>query len=238
MSPNGTLLAYCTPANIRELRDQAALISKTWKEHEAILKAKLKARNEYDSDQQVTKTDTEITTQESSLETLTIETPTSNLLVRAVQPSLLLILVGIVPPNRKPTFKISAEAEGDPRYPPPDGLSSRTPSLVFEQPVPAAPSASPTQVTAEEPPFSPRHLEEQDNQPMSPGFHVPRKAQAHHHDAELSRSVPSSQMSAREKDLQLGVLHIQRKKLDSLTSYIREDFAKKGFVMPDDSSFP
>ncbi|KAJ4371861.1 hypothetical protein N0V86_008415 [Didymella sp. IMI 355093] len=32
MSPNGNLLAYSTPVNIKELRDQAALISAAWKE--------------------------------------------------------------------------------------------------------------------------------------------------------------------------------------------------------------
>ncbi len=34
MSPNGTLMAYATPVEIKELRDQAALVSMAWKEQE------------------------------------------------------------------------------------------------------------------------------------------------------------------------------------------------------------
>lgn len=45
-------------------------------------------------------------------------------------------------------------------------------------------------------------------------------------------------MSQRDKDIKLGALHIQRKKLDAMTKFIRDDFNSKGFVMPDDLSFP
>jgi hypothetical protein len=42
-------------------------------------------------------------------------------------------------------------------------------------------------------------------------------------------------LTEKEKDVKLGVLHIQRKKLDALTEYVRSEFDVKGFVMPDDS---
>ena len=92
MSPNGTLMAYTTPTDIRALRDQAALLSMAWKDHS--------------------------TKHPSPLTTLTIETPHNNIIARAIQPSLLLVLVGTVPPNRKPdVFKITPEAQADARYP-------------------------------------------------------------------------------------------------------------------------
>lgn len=175
MSPNGTLMAYTTPIDIRNLRDQAALISMAWKDHTT----QLKSRSQ----------DSTSTTQDASLETLTIETANNNIIVRAIQPSLLLVLVGAVPPSRKDkqdVFKISPEARGEARYPPTVDNS------------------------------------EDGNTPTSPA------------------KPPSvlSTMSIRDRDLKGGVLHIQRKKVDALTEYLRKDFDAKGFVMPDDSTFP
>jgi hypothetical protein len=55
---------------------------------------------------------------EGSLETLTIETAKSNIIIRAVQPRLLLVLVGGPAPRRKSDFfKVTAEAKGDAMYP-------------------------------------------------------------------------------------------------------------------------
>ncbi|KAF2136019.1 uncharacterized protein K452DRAFT_238263 [Aplosporella prunicola CBS 121167] len=174
MSPNGTLLAYSTPANIKELRDQAALISMTWKEQEA----------KFDSP------DGEASSSKL-LETLTIEFDNNNLIVRAIQPKLLLVLVGGVPPGRKQSFKVTPEAQGDPRYPPAAEPSPSQPPSVIGSP-----------------------------------------------EAPSSASIAESHLSIREKDLKLGALHIQRKKIDSMTRFIRRDFERKGFVMPDDVSFP
>jgi hypothetical protein len=44
-----------------------------------------------------------------------------------------------------------------------------------------------------------------------------------------------SNMSQREKDVRLGVLHVQRKRLDALADYASRDFESSGFVMPADS---
>ncbi|KAJ4299016.1 hypothetical protein N0V90_004260 [Kalmusia sp. IMI 367209] len=167
MSPNGTLMAYTTPIDIRDLRDQAALISMAWKDHSSQLKS--------------------TTSPDATLETLTIETANNNIIARAIQPSLLLVLVGGVPPSRKEVFKITPEARGDARYPPFDASED----------VPTSPKGG----------------------------------------AGKAPSVLST-MSSRERDVKGGVLHIQRKKIDALTGYLRRDFDAKGFVMPDDSSFP
>lgn len=44
-----------------------------------------------------------------------------------------------------------------------------------------------------------------------------------------------SNMSQREKDIRIGTLHVQRKRLDALANYILKDFEETGFVMPADS---
>ena len=191
MSPNGTLMAYSTPVDIKDLRDQAALISMAWKDHEKQLLSQLSYQ---DSDNSAS----------PNLETLTIEFQQNNIIVRAIQPQLLLVLVGGVPPTRKANFKITPEVHGAPRYPP-DGSS------------------------------------DSDTQPVeSP----PANASLHHDDTGNLRTGKSkaasiaSTMSQREKDVKSGVLHIQRKKIDALTHFIRADFDAKGFIMPEDSSFP
>jgi hypothetical protein len=106
MSPNGTLLAYSKPVQTKELRDQAALISMAWKDN-CIGRQKLPPRNGTASDQSL----------KPALRTLTIETEDCNIIVRLLQPELLLVLIGKIPPTRKQTFKISAEGHGDSRYP-------------------------------------------------------------------------------------------------------------------------
>jgi hypothetical protein len=199
-------MAYSTPVDIRELRDQAALISMAWKEHFQSLTQSQQTQSQSPN---ATPTLTpkqpggETQAPPSTLETLTIETQTSNIIIRAIQPSLLLILVGSVPPTRSthPMFKITPESAADARYPPDDSeLSSKSPQL----------SSSSASASASSP-------------------------------ATVKKiKTPSilSNMSTREKDMKLGVLHIQRKKIDALTRFLREDFDKKGFVMPADSAFP
>ena len=171
MSPNGTLMAYTTPIDIRALRDQAALLSMAWKDHASKLPSP------------------------SSLETLTIETPNNNIIARAIQPALLLVLVGGVPPGRKDVFKITPEARGDARYPP--ALD-----------------------------------EEEEEAGAGGGGEVAGSGSG-------NGKAPSvlSTVSSRERDVKGGLLHIQRKKVDALTVYLRGEFDAKGFVMPDDSSF-
>jgi hypothetical protein len=98
-------MAYSQPVHIQQVRDQAALISMTWKEEQAKLAAKSANGTG------------EPGAEPRRLETLTIEFDNNNLIVRAIQPHLLLVLVGGVPPNRKHEFTVTAEAHGDPRYP-------------------------------------------------------------------------------------------------------------------------
>jgi hypothetical protein len=126
MSPNGTLLAYSTPVDIKELRDQAALISIAWKEHcqgrqkpPTSTQRKEPARSDNSAGAVAAQS------LQSALRTLTIQSRDCNILVRLLQPELLLVLVGNIPPKKNQTFKINAEGYGDPRYPSIDASLSR-----------------------------------------------------------------------------------------------------------------
>jgi hypothetical protein len=118
MSPNATLLAYSGNPNIQQLRDQATLLSQIWKEQKDKLREQqhstVNAAEQLSSSSSPTSTIIE-----GALETLTVENAKSNIIIRAVQPRLLLVLVGGSPPRRTSDFfKITAEARGDSRYPP------------------------------------------------------------------------------------------------------------------------
>ncbi|KAH7381470.1 hypothetical protein DE146DRAFT_670664 [Phaeosphaeria sp. MPI-PUGE-AT-0046c] len=123
MSPNGTLLAYSTPVDIKELRDQAALISIAWKEHcQGRQKPTVNQRKE------AVRNDQSATASPSlrpALRTLTIQSQACNILVRLLQPELLLVLVGNIPPKKNQSFSINAEGDGDPRYPSTEAAPSR-----------------------------------------------------------------------------------------------------------------
>lgn len=114
MSPNGTLLAYSKPVDIKELRDQAALLSIVWKEN-CVTRQALLSKTDSGQDPRP----------KPSLKTLTVETEDCNIIVRLLQPELLLVLVGTIPPKKRQKFRITAEGHGDPRYPEVDTLGSR-----------------------------------------------------------------------------------------------------------------
>lgn len=181
MTPNATLLAYSIPTDVKDLKDMAALVSMMWKEREAALHGGSKR-----SESPASIASSEVSV--GSLETLTIESGSNNFLARAIQPQLLFVLVGGVPPGRQKELKVTSEVNGDLRYP----------------------SSEPS--------------EDSKSQPGS-----------------LSRGSPSrrstsnfSTLSQREKDMKLGLLHIQRKKLDTMVRFIKGEFNAMGFVMPSD----
>lgn len=107
-------MAYTTPANMKELRDQVALVSISWKEN---LELKDSENFEPEHSQGGPNEPPRRVVRPDALETLTIEFDNRNLLVKYLQPKLLLVLEGGVPPGRKRPLKITAEAPGDPRYP-------------------------------------------------------------------------------------------------------------------------
>lgn len=175
MTPNGTLMAYSTPVDIKELRDQATVVSMKWREEEKL---------------------------RQGLETLTIEFKNSNVIVRALQRNLLLVLVGAPSSNRPDDFiKVTPEARGDTRYPP------------TELPEPdESSSGDPMEGTVPEEVFAPGE--------DSAGKH--------------KLAYSAKPLTKTEKDIKLGLLHIQRRRLETLTDYVQAEFKAKGFVMPPD----
>lgn len=107
-------MAYTLPANMKELRDQVALVSISWKEH---LERKDNERFEPQYTQGGPNEPSKRMVRPDALETLTVEFDHRNLIVKYLQPKLLLVLEGGVPPGRKRELKVTAEAPGDSRYP-------------------------------------------------------------------------------------------------------------------------
>lgn len=112
ITPNGTLLAYTRPTNIRELRKLAATAALSWQDHQEPAK----------DDSVANDTGTTKIAMPSLLRTLTIESETSNTIIRKIQPQLLLVLEGGVPPRRR-TFepRVTPEGPGDAPYPSQNG---------------------------------------------------------------------------------------------------------------------
>ncbi|KAE9970788.1 hypothetical protein BLS_004751 [Venturia inaequalis] len=202
MSPNATLLAYTGPSDIKELRDQAALISLLWREAEQQNKQKIPKPTDLSSSGGLSP---------GQLETLTVESESSNIIVRAIQPRLLLVLVGSKPLKHDGSkyFKITPEAVGDARYPSAD----HTP------PPPSETRSSSSSLVANDsgPEDSHRSSDDQDI---------------------LPKSSESKSATPLPHELRFGLLHIQRNKVDAATEHMRKDFKSKGFYMPEDLSIP
>ena len=114
MTPNGSLMAYTLPANMKELRDQVALVSISWKEN---LERKDSEKFEPQHSQGGPNEPPKRIVRSDALETLTVEFDNRNLIIKYLQPKLLLVLEGGVPPGRKRPLKVTAESPGDARYP-------------------------------------------------------------------------------------------------------------------------
>lgn len=94
MTPNGTLLAYSRPVHINDLRRQAALAALSWQEHDRTSAASADPfPRDFDEELREDAAD------RSPLATLILESGTANVLLQRLQPSLLLVLEGGVPPG-------------------------------------------------------------------------------------------------------------------------------------------
>lgn len=119
MTLNGTLLAYSQPTDAKVIRKLAAVAALSWQEYEAALPTSSTTLNRLG----------DLTKPKRRLYALTIESDSSNVLVRRLQPELLLVLEGGVPPRRR-TFEPHTTAEdfkGEPLTITPDQTSVDTP---------------------------------------------------------------------------------------------------------------
>ncbi|KAK0889931.1 hypothetical protein LTR02_015087, partial [Friedmanniomyces endolithicus] len=101
MTPNGTLLAHTQPTDAGDLRQQVAMVALSWQEQ-----------------QQTSSTGSDEANRKRDLSTLVLESDVHNILVRKIQPQLLLVLEGGVPP-RKRSFEprmIVEGPDGEPLY--------------------------------------------------------------------------------------------------------------------------
>lgn len=104
MTPNGTLLAHSQPTDINDLRKQAAVAAITWQEHE-----RQDPKGPLDDGMRESGENQE---PRKALHAVSIESESSNVLMRRIQKQLLLVLEGGVPPRRagfRPT--VTAETE-------------------------------------------------------------------------------------------------------------------------------
>ncbi|KAK3673997.1 hypothetical protein LTR78_006199 [Recurvomyces mirabilis] len=98
MTPSGTLLASSQPTDAKDLRKQVAFATLSWQEH-------------LSGEELAEHGQAEQRGPDRGLQTLSIETEAINVVVRKLQPHLLLVLEGGVPP-RKRSFMPRTTAEG------------------------------------------------------------------------------------------------------------------------------
>lgn len=99
MTPNGTLLAHSQTENLKDLRKGVTAAALSWQEQNEI------ARHLSGSSEGT------FATASAHLHTLIFESASKNVLIRKLQPQLLLVLEGGVPP-RKPSFEVRITVEG------------------------------------------------------------------------------------------------------------------------------
>lgn len=117
-TPRGTLLAYSKTSNIRDLRRQAAKSALLWQEQ---------LETQHHEGFSAVGQQGKAAPSQPRLTTLTVEAESGNTIIRQIQPELLLVLEGGVPP-RKRTFepRVTAEGPGDLPYPGAAGAPSQS----------------------------------------------------------------------------------------------------------------
>lgn len=204
MTPNATLLAYSQPNNVRQIRDQATLISMAWRDHMEKYGIRQSASEGESSPVE------KASVKDGMLETLTVELESGNVLVRAIQPQLLLVLVGGsftgFQGDATQDCRITPEIKGSPSYPaadwqPLDMLAS-SPASVREIP----------EGMKQQQPVSNIKVVQQEEQP-----------------AEVSEA---------EREIRTAILKLQRDKIAAACEHMRRDFSQRGFIMPEDSNGP
>jgi len=106
ITPNATVLAYSHPADVRDMRRNAAKAALLWQEHQDAQQTDPPARED------------DKIAMPGLLRTLTLESEEDNTIIRKLRPQLLLVLEGGVPPRRS-TFepRVTPEGPDDAPYP-------------------------------------------------------------------------------------------------------------------------
>jgi len=239
MTPSGSLIAYSTPANIRQLRDQMALISMTWHEQVARKRSAAKyhshshsnhrARPSHSAGQPPSKrttgssSSTFTSASSPALETLTLEFEgRRNVIVRYLQPKVLLVLEG---------GALAAGGGGGGG----DGRSTTTTGTGST----SGTGSGALRITAEA--HSEARYPAERDLATSSAFATNGEAR-HSADAKVENEAGpegdaasgSSTAVSNSSVGRMDVLDVQRRRLEAMAASIKEEFARSGFEMPDE----
>jgi hypothetical protein len=220
------LVAYSRPRDIGKYKKEAALIVKTWKEHDQILKATS------DDDGPTNAKKAQI--RDGDMYTLTIEAPRGNVMARAIQPCLLLVLVGckLAVKDDKPG-NVIAEAKGEAPYFPTDD----PPAVIYFDSDPSDEQDAPDNALAGQ-------IQGYESEQQNGDGPAPAPLQADQIDTNLKASMPQTTTSSHEsgefadeedyesnEEQSAAILHLQRAKLDDMSDWLTAELLSKHLVM-------
>lgn len=177
---------------------------------------------------------------DGEINALTIEMRSGNIIVRAVQPCLLLVLVGCnhIPHEvGDPRTQFHAEAKGDSRYP---ALQYNSNQVVFKDLKSLSPNehlgeALGNEATEDEgrTTHSNVHQSQAENGDESNKDHLGPYAQS---PLQISESSRNDDSSPDENDQAMAILALQRSKLDSMVGWLQKQLNERNFVFREDIS--
>jgi hypothetical protein len=222
LTTKSDLLAYPRPNDIKQYRNEAALIIKSWKD------ADREFAEQHNRNIPSHKTGN-IHINDNELFALTIQTDSGNVLIRAVQPCLLLVLVGCKPKStRSKPEQFTSEAKGDARYP--AILDAPPPVIDFSANIfddDDDEELSPTTLSATR--ASSTYKAKSSNSSDHQGQRSPTDENEEDLDANLDDKEAEEQQSA-------DLLYLQRDKLDAMADWLAARLSEKEFRMKEDNS--
>jgi hypothetical protein len=228
ITTNSELLSYSTPQNIKKFRSEAALLVKAWKEHDQEL-AQQHGREIPSHENPGAEL------KEGEIKALTIEMTSGNIIMRAIQPCLLLALVGYINrPHEEGDMKnrFHAEAQAQPRYPAPEDL----PSLIDFANIKSSNGLPAEQVVEGERDVMQSDEQEQhietagDSHSSKPGTGT----QSPNNHVSSSNAVEEQGSSSTEEDHALEILNLQRSKLDNMVEWLQKRLNQHNFIFRED----
>jgi hypothetical protein len=225
VTTSSELLSYSHPTDIKKFRSETALIVKTWKEYDLeIMQEHGREATSYENPTG--------RIEDGEMYGLTIEMRSGTIIARAVQPCLLLILVGHSnnPHNEGDIAnRFHVEVKGDSRYPPSQALPD---TMSFEESVPDE-SIGKEQDQGDVPrPNGDQSNGSQASQHSSKpgtGTHSPQSSE--------QTSIPAQEhdkIQVEDDGQAAAILHIQRLKLDSMVDWLAQQLKKHDFVFTED----
>jgi hypothetical protein len=231
---NSELLSYSAPQDIKSFRSETALLVKAWKEYDQQL------MQEHDRDEPSYENPTgEI--QDGEINVLTIEMPSGNIIARAIQPSLILAVVGNVPSRVNPDsrMKFHVEAKGDPRYPILEEIPEHTLADLYDQPKQLS-DRRPVSIEGNEPATQTNtqqseqetHSESQSSK-SGTGTQTPiiTDEVVDEEEGTVPRTPPTGLSPQEKLDI---ILNFQRIKLDQVVDALQDKFRQHSFVFKED----